>query len=289
VTFTRASDLTTTHREIQAAVATDLSLSDLHCNMNKSAPRDSDTTESTQTRFSDSAALGVHRSTKTKKTCPFSHRANGQMPPNHPAIDTADSDEDVHVYEHCYNLNAATGYQIAWDFNNDTQTIDVSISAKALPGVGNTWIALGIDPTFPAMSSADIVAGFIDTAVADGLSCVAPMYSEACVGAPSANTNMTIRDWSAVSVSGRVEVRFTRDFKSGHTDVGPRWDGSRRHVMWAMGPVSQQAHTSTTTTSACGDVVSRMGYHSGSRGYRVWSWDQPETVVPRDMKCTKLK
>lgn len=175
-------------------------------------------------------------------------------------------------YKHCYVLNPTLNVSISWTVQELTSSIDIQMSAPLSIVTGN-FLALGFQPSFPAMEGADIVLGFPASNTPSG--CVLSMYADQFVGTPIANPLQVISKTNVITENRTqlLHVQFSRPLNTGHHNITlstlpvPSFT-----IMWAIGPAP----------STCSGTPS---YHGPTRGVRCIDWLRPATIFPEFMKC----
>jgi hypothetical protein len=204
--------------------------------------------------------------------CPF-HLRSGSTAAARPGSDDNQHTTASSAYQYCFQLNDVMTYRMSHNFNLNSATLDVQVSARV--SSPHDWIGIGFDPSFPGMSPADIVLGYV---AADGTSCIRTMYAAHYIGAPVDDSSLTISNASIAfnKTSSVITMRFSRPFASGHHNI-PTDDSAPPSVLifaTGQGPVA-----------SCSDVPP---YHMNTRGQRLISWKNPSLVLPDDRKCINI-
>jgi hypothetical protein len=202
-------------------------------------------------------------------------------------------------YDHCYTLNARSGYQVAWTFDTTAQVLHCSVSAPVISGPDgdadlyrdSTWVAIGFRPQSRSsevrlsaqgtghhmnfgMEGADIVAG----SVAGG---VRTMYAALYTGPPTPDASLAISDGKVEVQRGddsvdRVVLSFTRPLVGGYLYAQYGNNASintpAADIIWASG-----------LDNSSSDVG--CNYHNNLRGLRVIDWENPEIAMVDAWKC----
>eukprot|EP00672_Neobodo_designis_P007733 CAMPEP_0174856732 /NCGR_PEP_ID=MMETSP1114-20130205/36185_1 /TAXON_ID=312471 /ORGANISM="Neobodo designis, Strain CCAP 1951/1" /LENGTH=443 /DNA_ID=CAMNT_0016091537 /DNA_START=28 /DNA_END=1359 /DNA_ORIENTATION=+ len=183
------------------------------------------------------------------------------------------------AHEHCYLVNPALNFSVAWNWNVDTQTIDVVVTTTA-PGMDDRYVAIGFFPQWPAMQGMDIALGYLthDAATGAPTGCVQSLYAQEYVGTPVPNPTQALTNTSVWTADGLMHVAFTRPWASGHTNLtAPPNDGIPA-MSYAVGTVASPE----AGKGACGGVPQ---YHGGRRGTYGVLWNYPQGALPEHMKC----
>ena len=252
--------------------------------------------------------------------CPFlrneganSALADRAPPLGHPRVSSppATATATAAAYEHCYTINGASGFDLAWTLRRERAGrgagarawLDVQASARvAGPG---TWVALGFRPMSReadqgamdplgtgrgnnfGMEGADIVAGF-------GSGEVRPLYAALYTGPPQApdppssaleifNASASFEaDAGGGGGGGVLTLRFTRAAAgSGHLaslglpDSQTTILSPRADILWAVGAA---ADDDEGFSASC-------AYHENTRGLRVVDWEDPTRNFVDIWKC----
>jgi len=193
--------------------------------------------------------------------------------------------ESKDVVAHCYVINEATDYRLAWTLDENAGLLNVTISAPAESAY--TWVALGFRPKGRSidelytdkltgrhsnfgMLGADIVAGSESGGVRT-------LFAELYTGPPVPSSDLEISsDSSAKYEDGRITVSFSRPLLSGYLanqlkdSTATLLDNPDADIIWAIG--------SDESGGSC-------SYHDNNRGYRFINWRDPQSHLATSMVC----